>query len=174
MSKDRSSIRTDDYRKIWLKQNPGLLKCMWICAYCGLPIFGKGNLQVDHVMPISRVVVQGNNRVTQAALAPATAVTKAVGNSQLNLVAAHGGCNRRKSNKIDLRVIIGYFFKLLSILFAPFVFLINGVFFGTIATIKWAVTVLVLALKWVFVNIVFKYWYVWLLAGGIYYYFFLK
>lgn len=150
----KDSKRTEDYRTIWLKRNPGLLKCMWICAYCGLPIIGKSNLQVDHVVPVSRAVVQGNNAVTKAALAPATMVTKGVWNSQFNLVASHGGCNRKKSNKIDFRVIIGYFFKLLSFVASPAVWLINLVFFAIIDLLR-------------------RYWYIALPAGIAYWYFYL-
>lgn len=75
-----------DYRHEYFKNNPGLFGKIYFCAYCKRPLLRK-DVQVDHIMPL-------NN---------------ALGiNTRYNLVAACGECNRKKSDKVDGRVVIGY------------------------------------------------------------------
>ncbi|MEY8334653.1 HNH endonuclease signature motif containing protein [Lachnospiraceae bacterium 47-T17] len=80
-----------NYRYEYFKKNPGLFGCIWSCAYCHGLIIGKKNVQVDHVIPLNSVFGK---------------------NATYNLVAAHPSCNRRKSDKIDGRVAVGYISKL--------------------------------------------------------------
>lgn len=78
-----------DYRYEYFKHNPGLFGKIYFCAYCKRPLFRR-DVQVDHIMPL-------NNALGK--------------NMRYNLVAACGDCNRRKSDKVDGRVVIGYVSK---------------------------------------------------------------
>lgn len=78
-----------DYRYEYFKRNPGLFGKIYFCAYCKRPLLRK-DVQVDHIMPL-------NNALGR--------------NVRYNLVAACGNCNRRKSDKVDGRVVIGYVSK---------------------------------------------------------------
>ena len=82
-----------NYRAEYFKHNPGLFGCVWKCAYCGRLILFEQNVQVDHIMPLNNVL--GQNR-------------------RYNLVAACPSCNRDKSDKVDARVAVGYFSKLVD------------------------------------------------------------
>lgn len=85
-----------DYRKEYFKHNPGYLGCIWKCAYCGKLLIGKGNVEVDHIMPLDNPLGQ---------------------NARYNLVSACRECNRNKSCKLDGRVAIGYTSKIFDSIF---------------------------------------------------------
>lgn len=78
-----------DYRYEYFKHNPGVFGKIYFCAYCKRPLFRK-DVQVDHIMPL-------NNALGR--------------NVRYNLVAACADCNRRKSDTVDGRVVIGYISK---------------------------------------------------------------
>lgn len=80
-----------DYRSEYFKHNPGLFGCIWKCAYCGRPLFGRHAVQVDHIVPL-------NNPLGV--------------NKGINLVAACPKCNQAKSDKFDYRCAVGYASKI--------------------------------------------------------------
>lgn len=84
-----------NYRAEYFKHNPGILGCIWVCAYCKRPLLGKQNVQVDHIMPL-------NNPLGR--------------NARYNLVAACAECNKRKSDIVDERVLQGYSAKLIEVI----------------------------------------------------------
>lgn len=71
------------YRKEYFKQNPGLFNCIWFCSQCGKPLFGRKNVQVDHIVPLNK---GGENAVR-------------------NCTAICRKCNAAKSDKDD-RILI--------------------------------------------------------------------
>ena len=75
-----------DYRHEYFKRNPGLFGRVYFCAYCKRPLLRK-DVQVDHIIPL-------NSRFGR--------------NKAYNLVAACGPCNLAKSDKKDLRILLGY------------------------------------------------------------------
>lgn len=83
-----------DYRREYFSHNPGLFGCIWTCAYCHRPLVGKQNVNVDHIMPLNNVLGR---------------------NAGYNLVAACERCNKRKSDKVDGRVVQGYISKLFEV-----------------------------------------------------------
>lgn len=85
-----------NYRAEYFKHNPGIMGCIWICAYCKKPLLGKQNVQVDHIMPL-------NNPLGR--------------NARYNLVAACAKCNHEKSDKVDRRVLTGYTSKGLEVVY---------------------------------------------------------
>lgn len=103
-----------NYRYEYFKHNPGLFGCIWSCAYCHRPIIGKKNVQVDHIMPLNNVLGR---------------------NAGYNLVAACPACNRRKSDKVDGRVIEGYVSKINEDIIA----LLPGILKVPYALISWVV-----------------------------------
>lgn len=103
-----------NYRYAYLKRNPGLFGCIWSCAYCHRLILGKENLEVDHVMPLNNVLGR---------------------NASYNLVAACHRCNRRKSDIVDGRVVIGYASKLNEEIIA----MLPGILKAPYALLSWIV-----------------------------------
>lgn len=82
-----------DYRKAYLKHNPGLLGGIYICSQCGRPMT-RSHMQVDHIIPIANKF--SVNRV-------------------INCVAICPKCNKIKSDRTDKKFIIkGIIFKLLE------------------------------------------------------------
>ena len=79
-----------DYRDVYFSHNPGLLGCIWFCAYCKKAIVGKHNVEVDHIVPLDSPLGM---------------------NKGFNLVSSCRECNRAKSNAVDGRVKIGYMSK---------------------------------------------------------------
>lgn len=89
--KSKSQIKraSYDYRREYFKRNPGIYGCVWFCAYCGKPLFGKKQVEVDHVVPLAGM---GINRT-------------------INTVAACRPCNRKKSDKGGMYAVEGSFGK---------------------------------------------------------------
>lgn len=79
-----------NYRKEYFKRNPGMFGCVWFCSQCYKPLFGKKNVVIDHIVPLSK---GGRNHVS-------------------NCTAICQKCNRDKSDKIDGRIVKGQVFKL--------------------------------------------------------------
>ena len=90
------TMRSDDYRKNFIKRNPGLfIEGLYFCIYCGKPIHADSSDQnrkmyVDHIKPIN----QGGR------------------NSTWNLGPACWKCNSNKSDKGGEWVVLGYMGKL--------------------------------------------------------------
>lgn len=103
-----------NYRYEYLKHNPGVFGCIWSCAYCHKLIIGKQNLQVDHIMPLNNVFGR---------------------NAEYNLVAACPECNRKKSDKVDGRVVLGYISKVNESIIA----MLPGILKAPYAFISWIV-----------------------------------
>lgn len=53
MSKSKRKREAFNYRKAYFEKNPGLFGCIWFCSQCGIPMFGKDNVQVDHIIPLA-------------------------------------------------------------------------------------------------------------------------
>ncbi len=81
-----------DYRREYFKRNPGIFGCIWFCSQCYRPLFGKKQVYIDHIVPLSK---GGVNRVS-------------------NCTAICQRCNRDKSDKVDGRVLKGAAFKFLE------------------------------------------------------------
>ena len=79
-----------NYRAEYFKRNPGLFGCVWFCSQCYKPLFGRKNVVIDHIIPLSR---GGRNHVSNC-----TAICKT--------------CNLKKSDKVDGRIVKGQVFKL--------------------------------------------------------------
>lgn len=77
------------YREEYFKRNPGLFGRIWFCSQCYRPLFGKKQVVVDHIVPLAR---GGRNHVS-------------------NCTAICQRCNSSKSDKVDIRVAKGKFFK---------------------------------------------------------------
>lgn len=91
--------RNDTYRRDFIRKNPGFLGKYYFCYLCKRPMTRK-TMQVDHIMPISKL---GGTNMTY------------------NLAPICPKCNRKKGNKVDHRVLIGYTDKLLwTIVGIPF------------------------------------------------------
>lgn len=76
-SKSARKREAYNYRAAYFKKNPGLFGCIWFCSQCGIPMFGKDNVQVDHIIPLAGL---GINRT-------------------INTVAICSKCNSEKSDK---------------------------------------------------------------------------
>lgn len=94
-SKSYSQCKRDkmDYRREYFRKNPGLFGCIWTCAYCHRPLVGKKNVQVDHIVPLNSILGR---------------------NASYNLVAACERCNKKKSDSVDGRIVVGYASKLID------------------------------------------------------------
>ena len=82
-----------DYRRAYLKHNPGLFGGIYICSQCGKPMT-RSHMQVDHIIPIANKF--SVNRV-------------------INCVAICPTCNKIKSDRTDTKFIVkGIIFKILE------------------------------------------------------------
>lgn len=99
MSKKKKMTKTQvkrasfNYRKAYFKKYPGLFHCIWFCSQCHKPIFGKSNVQVDHIWALN---AGGINRV-------------------INTVAICPKCNRKKSDKTGFYLIHGEISKVIEV-----------------------------------------------------------
>ena len=84
-----------DYRKEYFKKNPGLFGCVWFCSQCGRPLFGKDQVQVDHIVPLANVLGQ---------------------NKTFNCVAICRKCNQKKRDKVGLYTVKGQIAKIFEVL----------------------------------------------------------
>lgn len=74
----REKRESYDYRKNYLKHNPGLFGGLYLCSQCLTPL-SREDMQVDHIIPVSKWFAP--NRV-------------------INCCAICGPCNRHKSDRI--------------------------------------------------------------------------
>ena len=85
ISKSRQKRESFNYRAAYFKKNPGLFGCIWFCSQCNMPLIGKENVQVDHIVPLAGMGI--NRTVNTVAICPA--------------------CNRKKSAKGGIYVVKG-------------------------------------------------------------------
>lgn len=93
-SKSARKRKAYNYRTEYFKRNPGLMGCIWFCSQCGMPLFGKQNVQVDHIVPLAGA---GINRT-------------------INTVAICGPCNREKSDKGGKYIVKGVIAKIFEVI----------------------------------------------------------
>ena len=93
-SKSVRKRKAYNYRTEYFKRNPGLMGCIWFCSQCGMPLFGKQNVQVDHIVPLAGA---GINRT-------------------INTVAICGPCNREKSDKGGKYIVKGFIAKIFEVI----------------------------------------------------------
>ena len=108
MSKSKRKREAFNYRKAYFEKNPGLFGCIWFCSQCGIPMFGKDNVQVDHIIPLAGL---GINRT-------------------INTVAICPRCNREKSDKCGKYAVKGVIakaalFTIQKIVLQVFVFILK-------------------------------------------------
>lgn len=101
-----------DYRGEYFKKNPGLFGCIWFCAYCGRPLFGRKQVQVDHVVPPSKFAHKKYDR--HGNLVKNTSVMAETFNNEFNLVSSCAKCNRKKSDGVGLYTARGGIAKVLQ------------------------------------------------------------
>lgn len=99
---------SNDYRKQYFDRNNGIGGRFFICSQCFKPMFSKKEIQVDHIIPPSRLVIGKGRRWSIDFLAKAL-------NKSYNCAAICPDCNRRKSDKLGSVVIRGYFMKSLEV-----------------------------------------------------------
>lgn len=95
-NKTKTKLKRESYpyRKEYFRRNQGLFGCIWFCSQCGRPLIGKGNVVVDHIVPLNK---HGINRT-------------------FNTVAICGRCNSRKSDLVDGRIVRGYIAKVVEVI----------------------------------------------------------
>lgn len=93
-SKSQRKRKAYNYRTEYFKRNPGLFGCVWFCSQCGIPLFGRENVQVDHIIPLAGA---GINRT-------------------INTVAICPKCNREKSDKGGKYIVRGEIAKLFEVI----------------------------------------------------------
>ena len=84
--------RSDNYRREFLKKNPGILGHHYMCIYC-FKLIRADQMQVDHLVAVNRVK---KNKLWR--LLPVFWTNKGV-NTTMNLYPACKKCNREKSDK---------------------------------------------------------------------------
>lgn len=93
MSSTQYKREAFDYREEFFKKNPGIFSCIWFCGYCGKILFGRSQVEVDHIVPLKSAF--GANRT-------------------FNTVAACKKCNRSKGAKVGMITVRGMFGKVLT------------------------------------------------------------
>lgn len=64
----KENVKPSITEKLILKKNPGLFGCIWFCSQCGIPMFGKDNVQVDHIIPLAGLGI--NRTINTVAICP--------------------------------------------------------------------------------------------------------
>ena len=93
-SKSQRKRKAYNYRTEYFKRNPGLFGCVWFCSQCGIPLIGRDNVQVDHIVPLAGM---GINRT-------------------INTVAICPSCNREKSAKGGKYIVKGGIAKIFEVI----------------------------------------------------------
>lgn len=121
------ATRSTTYRRDFFKHNKGLFGSIYFCYICKKPLTRR-HVEVDHIMPISKF--GGTNH-------------------HLNLGALCKKCNRKKSNKVDARILLGFGTKAFNLALAvPFV--IVGALFSVFKKLDVKIQILVVALLLVY------------------------
>ena len=130
---------SNDYRAQYFERNHGIGGYGYICSQCWKPMFKKENIQVDHIIPPSRFAVEKKKKgqwVKTSAMARFL-------NRSFNCAAICPDCNRKKSNKIDSKIIHGYAMKSVEVAYGLTQFLLSIPFMAT-AFAMWGVRKMVL------------------------------
>lgn len=123
---------SNDYRKQYFEKNHGIGGYGYVCSQCWKPMFKKEKIQVDHIIPPSRFAVEKKKKGKHVK----TSVMARFLNNSFNCAAICPDCNRRKSNKIDSRVLHGYAMKSVEVAYAVSQFLVS-IPFMAVATGMW-------------------------------------
>jgi hypothetical protein len=101
-----------NYRAEYFKRNPGLMGCVYFCAYCFKPLFSRKEVQIDHIYPPSRHV-KDRDRIydRKGNLISNTSFLARTLNCSFNTVASCADCNKRKSDSVGLITVRGYVSK---------------------------------------------------------------
>lgn len=118
---------TNDYRKQYFERNHGIGGYGYICSQCWKPMFKKENIQVDHIIPPSRFAVNKKKKGQWVK----TSIMARFLNHSFNCAAICPDCNRKKSNKIDGRVIHGYAMKSVEVAYGLSQLLLSIPFMAT-------------------------------------------
>lgn len=94
MTKTQRKRAAYNYRYYYFKKNPGLFGKIWFCSQCHKILWGKENVQVDHIWALG---AGGVNRT-------------------FNTVAICKRCNSLKSDKTGLWLINGMIGKLIEVI----------------------------------------------------------
>lgn len=111
---------SNDYRRQYFERNKGIGGYGYICSQCWKPMFKKENIQVDHIIPPSKLATKKVKKIKSGpnkgkeVLVKTSMMARFLNNS-FNCAAICPDCNRRKSDKIDHRVFHGYAMKSLEV-----------------------------------------------------------
>lgn len=94
-----------NYRKEYFEKNKGLFGCIWFCSQCGKPLWGQNSVQVDHIIPPSKL---SKKKYKKGVLVKNTSILARAMNSEFNTVACCADCNRKKSDKMGLYTVKGF------------------------------------------------------------------
>lgn len=100
------------YRAAYFRKNPGIGGKLWFCSYCGRPLWGKGKVQVDHILPPSHYA---EKKVHRDGTVSNTSRRAELLNNTFNLVASCPKCNGSKSDKMGRITVRGYFAKIVEV-----------------------------------------------------------
>lgn len=97
-----------DYRADYLRSNPGYFGHVYICSQCLIPLWGKHNVEVDHITPGS---VHAKKWTDKKGVEHNTSFTAELLNHRFNLASICSSCNKIKSNRTGHFVVKGYIAK---------------------------------------------------------------
>lgn len=102
---------SNDYRADYFSRNHGIGGFAYICSQCFKPMYRKDKIQVDHIIPPSRFAIKRS----RGGEVTSNSIVARFLNHSFNCAAICPDCNRRKSNKMDIRIAKGYAMKVLEI-----------------------------------------------------------
>lgn len=123
---------SNNYREQYFERNRGIGGYGYICSQCWKPMFKKENIQVDHIIPPSRFAIKKRKKGKWVK----TSIMARFLNNTFNCAAICPDCNRRKSNKLDTRIIQGYAMKSLEVVYGVSQFVLALPFMAT-AALMW-------------------------------------
>lgn len=100
-----------DYRSAYFREYPGILGRIWICSQCAKPLWGKHNVQVDHIVALSKAAKFG--KLTKS---DNPSVLAYAAHQNFNLGAICAKCNKKKSDKVGFVTVRGYAAKVVEVL----------------------------------------------------------
>ena len=118
---------SNNYRAEYFERNHGIGGYGYICSQCWKPMFKKENIQVDHIIPPSRFAIKKRKKGEWVK----TSIMARFLNRSFNCAAICPDCNRRKSNKIDGKIIHGYAMKSVEVAYGVSQLLLSIPFMAT-------------------------------------------
>lgn len=100
---------SNDYRGKYFKRNPGLFGFLYFCSQCGRPLFGKDEVEVDHVYAPSRQATKVYDKDDN--LVSNTGFFAEALNTTSNCVAICRSCNAKKKDKAGIYLVKGLIAK---------------------------------------------------------------